>query len=90
MKFDIKTRTLECLEEDLGCCICNEKDWRTWHYCEQDDRIYCYNCASTIQKSCHIQNNKWNEHNDWKIKMVKIIKHNPKHILNKELLENDR
>ena len=86
MNFDEKTRVLYAEEADLGCNVCGNMDWKKWHWCEQDKKIYCYDCASTIKKGCRIKSMAWSEHNDWVITRVQIIKHNPRHVLNKELL----
>lgn len=85
-------------EKELLCSSinCNEIEWNKLHYCEQDKKLYCRNCLITDLrdgKGCTARYNKElltpKEHNDWKITMVKVEKHNPKHILNKELLKND-
>jgi len=61
-------KILHIPSDELGCCICKDKDWKEWYYCEQDKKVYCRACIAN-RKGC-IQRE---EHIDWNIDMVKVI-----------------
>lgn len=80
-------------EKEITCCTCKEREWQKLYFCEQDKKLYCRNCLSK-GKGCIARMNKHtlvdNEHIDYKIDMVEINKVNPKHIMNKSLLQKQR
>lgn len=75
-------RTIAAFQDDVRCKICDEREWQTLHYCEQDDRLYCFQCH-LHGKGCTA---KRSEHIDWKIDRVEIIADDRHLRLNEEML----